>query len=310
MTPPQSMIVMQNRIVAQNVANLYTEPDTSSALASQAVLGQRVSVLEEQNGFCRVATEDRYESWIASRLLTTPQADTDLLRAVIETLIADVYSEHDARSEIVTKLSAGTRVAVARRPEAAPWVPVLLPDVILPEGQAGYVHQVSLNQAPSGSLDLPPLGIGAGISRTDLVSALGITIAATAKRFIGTPYLWGGTTAFGIDCSGLTQLVYKLNGIQLLRDAHLQFADKRFVRAEEGQPLENAILDAGDLVAFSREGGQRPTHIGLALGDGRFLHSRGGQGVRIDFCDSEDYAASYLGAARLSADADFSVQSA
>ncbi len=90
----------------------------------------------------------------------------------------------------------------------------------------------------------------------------------------------------------------------------MQFADKRFGRVEEGQSLETAILDAGDLVAFSRRDDRSPTHIGLALGDGRFLHSRGGFGVRVDFCDAPDYLAAYLGAIRLRADADFSVQSA
>ena len=124
------------------------------------------------------------------------------------------------------------------------------------------------------------------IAQEDLIAALGRNIAEMAKRFIGTPYLWGGCTPFGIDCSGLTQLAYKLNGIQLLRDADLQFADKRFQRVEEEQPLETALLEDGDLVVFSRRDDKKPTHIGLALGDGRFVHARGGLGVRIDDCDS------------------------
>ena len=291
-------------IIAQNVVNLYPEPDTSTELISQAVLGEKVLVLDRKDGFCRVSTEDHYTGWLDMRL-TAPESDlSDLPSTTIATLFADVYTQPNAHSEIVTKLTAGTRVVLARHAEAGDWVFLRLPD-----GTPGCVHSVHLSQTHS-SADRLTLAQESGLRRTDILSALGINIAATAQRLIGTPYLWGGTTPFGIDCSGLTQLIYKLNGIQLRRDAYLQFADQRFVRIEEGQSLETAILDTGDLVAFSRRDDKRPTHIGIALGDGRFLHARGERGVRVDFCDTPEYLTSYLGAIRLSPDTDFTIQSA
>ena len=209
----------------------------------------------------------------------------------------------DARSEMRTKLVVGTKAVVARRAEAGDWVPLLLPN-----DQTGYVHRVSLNLTHAPEAEVQTLRDR--IAREDLIAALGRNIAETATRFIGTPYLWGGCTPFGIDCSGLTQLAYKLNGVQLLRDADLQFGDRRFRRVEEGQSLDTALLEDGDLVVFSRREDRKPTHIGLALGDGRFVHARGGQGVRIDDCDEPEYVEKYVGAIRLSADADFAVETA
>jgi len=298
----------ESRIVAQNVADVYEGPDAGSELASQALLGDHVHVSDTQGDFCRVMTEDRYGGWIAARLLAPPRDDSDSLVTTIATLFADVFSAPDAHSEMRTKLVVGTKAVLARRAEVGDWVPVLLPD-----DQLGYVHRVSLNlthaHQPPQELDLLR-ALRDQVPRTDLIAALGRNITETAKRFIGTPYLWGGCTPFGIDCSGLTQLAYKLNGVQLLRDADLQFADRRFERVEEGQPLETAILEDGDLVVFSRRADKKPTHIGLALGDGRFIHARGGQGVRIDDCDAPEYGGKYLGAVRLSPDAEFAVEAA
>ncbi len=290
-------------VVAQNVADIYEGPGVGSGLASQAILGDRVYVSDTQDDFCHVTTSDRYAGWIAARLLLPARDDSDSLTTTIATLFADVFSAPDAHSEMLTKLVVGTRAVIARRAEVGDWVPLSLPN-----DQVGYVHRVSLNLFHSRAPEVQTLRDR--IAQEDLIAALGRNIAETAKRFIGTPYLWGGCTPFGIDCSGLTQLAYKLNGIQLQRDANLQRGDKRFQSVEEGQPLDTALLEDGDLVVFSRRQDKQPTHIGLALGDGRFLHARGGQGVRIDDCDAPEYGATYLGAVRLSADAEFAVEAA
>ena len=295
----------EERIVAQNVADVYLGPEAGSELASQAILGARVHVTDTQGGFCRVTTEDLYTGWVAAPLLLPVRDDSDSLTTTIATLFADVFIASDAHSEMLTKLVVGTNIVLARRAEVSNWVPLLLPD-----GQVGYVHKVSLNLSHRSIPEIEVQTLRDRIAREDLIAALGRNIAETAKRFIGTPYLWGGCTPFGIDCSGLTQIAYKLNGIQLLRDADLQFADQRFQAVEEGQSLETAILEDGDLVIFSNREDRKPTHIGLALGDGRFLHARGGRGVRIDDCDSPEYVKKYLGAIRLSPDAEFAVEAA
>jgi len=97
----------------------------------------------------------------------------------------------------------------------------------------------------------------------------------TALLFLNAPYLWGGKTNFGIDCSGFTQMVYKLNGHKLLRDASLQ--------ATQGEPLSFIEeSEPGDLAFFDNEEG-KITHVGIIMKDNHIIHAHGK--VRIDRLD-------------------------
>lgn len=303
---------MTRALVAINVASLYAEPSLSSELVTQAISGAGIEVQETRDGFCRVATEDRYQGWIAQEHLAPAWDDSDYLKTGIATLFAEIYPEPDAAGEMLTKLVVGTRVAVAHRPEVGDWVPLLLPDK-----QIGYVHQVCLNvthgEAQGGAdfvdqkarhaMSIPAL-------KRRVIEAVGRQAVAVGKKFIGTPYLWGGCTPFGIDCSGFTQLTYKLSGVQLLRDAGLQLEDKRFMAVDRGKALDEAALLAGDLVMFRKRADGPVTHVGMALGDGRFIHSSGDLGVHVDPCRHPRYRAIYTGAVRLSPDADLAVEAA
>jgi hypothetical protein len=122
---------------------------------------------------------------------------------------------------------------------------------------------------------------GRGDLREELVS--------TARRFLGVPYRWGGEDRGGFDCSGLTMVSYRLNGLNLPRNSRAQFA--------AGRPVGRAALQQGDLVFFATEGGQRVTHVGIYIGAGQFIHApRSGQTVRVASLSNSYFQRTYVGA--------------
>jgi hypothetical protein len=122
---------------------------------------------------------------------------------------------------------------------------------------------------------------GKGDLRSELVK--------TAKRFIGIPYRWGGTTAEGgFDCSGLTMVAYRLNGLNLPRVSRSQY--------QAGKWVAKSKLRPGDLVFFATKGGKRVTHVGMYAGNGEFIHApRTGKNVRIEKLSNRFFARTYVG---------------
>ncbi|MBM3494460.1 MAG: NlpC/P60 family protein, partial [Armatimonadetes bacterium] len=117
-----------------------------------------------------------------------------------------------------------------------------------------------------------------------------------ARRLVGVPYLWGGRTPFGIDCSGFTQLVFRLSGVALPRDAYQQ-ADWPGLA-----PVSESDIAPGDLVFFGGDldpRGRGITHVGIALEPPLFIHSAGGIGVTISSLLNEPYARNLRRAGRV-----------
>lgn len=115
------------------------------------------------------------------------------------------------------------------------------------------------------------------------------SLVNSARDFIGVPYLWGGISAeTGFDCSGLTMTVYQLNGLDLPRHSATQY--------DAGEPVDRNDLQKGDLVFFKTRGRGIISHVGIYIGNGRFIHAPSrGKNIRIDSLSDEYYGARYVG---------------
>jgi hypothetical protein len=111
----------------------------------------------------------------------------------------------------------------------------------------------------------------------------------TAQNYIAVPYLWGGSSSdAGFDCSGLAMTVYQLNGLDLPRSSKDQY--------EAGTPVERDSLLKGDLVFFATSGKDKVTHVGIYVGEGRFIHAPGrGKNIRVDSLSRSYYKKRYIG---------------
>lgn len=115
-------------------------------------------------------------------------------------------------------------------------------------------------------------------------------IIATAKKYIGSPYLWGGITPAGFDCSGYMQYVFKIHGISLPRTSVQQ--------SNFGTAVSKKNLKPGDLVFFNTSG-KGVSHVGMYIGNNQFIHSSSSKGVTISSLSSSYWSARYLSARRV-----------
>lgn len=116
-------------------------------------------------------------------------------------------------------------------------------------------------------------------------------IIATAKKYIGVPYLWGGESPSGFDCSGFVQYVFKAHGISLNRTCETQY--------KHGKYVSKSNLKPGDLVFFQNTYKAGISHVGIYIGDGKFIHASSSKGVTISNLSSGYYTSHYYGARRI-----------
>jgi gamma-D-glutamyl-L-lysine dipeptidyl-peptidase len=250
-----------------SVANIRTKPDHAAEMGTQALLGAPIRILKKEHGWTYVQTLDGYLGWTDDNVVEmVPAAYEQWTRRPKIIVTADYSSVRESNgsgAQQVSDVVAGCIMAVTGD-DGTHY------SVQFPDGRAGFLRKE----------DATPLdSFIAGATATPE------SILATARRFLGVPYFWGGTSAKALDCSGFTKTVYFLNGIMLPRDASQQVL--------VGEPVEisgDLNLQPGDLLFFGAKAKgdrrERVTHVGISLGGKRFIHESGY--VRFNSLDPRD----------------------
>jgi len=262
--------------VARGVADIWARPERGADddRLTQALLGRPAVVLETRGAWARVRLPD-YEGWMDRADLASPAPETTERLLLVTALAAPLYAAPDGE-DILDEAYLGTVLPLLAE-DGGRW------RVMLPGGRAAWLARAAGEGRPRA----------APFPRQPATHAV-----AVAGRLLGSPYLWGGGTVRGIDCSALVQLAYALSGYPLPRDADQQWAALPVA-------VERAALAPGDLLFFARDGAI--VHVALALGGAGYLHALGEppRGVCIQSLDPTAPAynarldALYLGARRV-----------
>lgn len=232
-------------VVTVPVANMYSSANTNVDVVSQAILGSNVVVLEKRHKWVKVRTDDQYTGWMPLSNLRKQSAPYGASGHVVQvaSLFANLYRETDVtehRPVITVPFETHLEAIDDAAGNNERWLEVRLPD-----GRMAWIQRGDILRDPK------PLTIEQSI--------------ALAKRFLGIPYLWGGRSSFGYDCSGFTQMLVRSRGITMPRDADLQAAWSGV------ENVDRKDLQAGDLLFFG-SGPDKITHTGMYIGNGEFIH--------------------------------------
>jgi hypothetical protein len=270
-------------VVIHSVENMFSGPTDGVDVVSQALLGDNVKVLKREKNpagedWVRIETPDTYPGWVlASSLRFLKPGDRPYASAgkvfVVSGLLANTYREPDvtAHKPVQTAPISVLLEVVGEKGER--WLEVVLPDGVRAWIQKG---DGDVREAPWVWPRRP---------FSDMV--------ALAKRFLGVPYLWGGTSPLGLDCSGFVQLVYRMNGIPILRDADIQMLKSGLGEVSKGSE------QAGDLVFFG-SAIDKIGHVGMMIDTEYFINATTYQTpcVRIDRLKEERWQKIYQAARR------------
>ncbi|WP_373520753.1 NlpC/P60 family protein [Aquiflexum sp.] len=254
-------------VVTISVANIRSAAKHSAELATQALLGTPLKVLKKESSWYLVQTPDQYISWVDSGGIQVMDEQelsdwNQLPKAVFTDYSGFAYADRDEK-EIISDLVAGNIISLE-------WTESNHQEILLPDGRVGFVKNDQL-------MPFEAWNESRKLNSENLIQ--------TAKAMMGVPYLWGGTSIKGVDCSGFTKTIYFLNGQVIPRDASQQIWEGEEV--DEDKSWEN--LEVGDLLFFGEKATgnkkERVVHVGMWIGDNSFIHSRGR--VRISSFDQE-----------------------
>lgn len=233
-----------------NIADIRAEESGRSERVSQALFCEVVEVLGENMRYARVRQEDGYEGWIRKSFLIEHEPFESAGPYTVISNLAPAYDSRDNSSKRITSLPYGCRLHGEE----------LNGFLKIASDRYGEIFVSLRDLANPGSEDR--------VSVPDSAA-----LCAEAEKFFGAPYLWGGRSFYGIDCSGFTQLILKRFGVDMPRDTKDQI--------KVGTEVNREDIRAGDLIFF-------PRHVGLAVSKDLMIHSTGSNaGVAYNSLDPD-----------------------
>lgn len=286
-------------IVDASSLRLRSKPSTSAATLDTAPRGEIVVVSGKTGSWYKV-TYDLTEGYMHESYLDTfTKRNVELGYGKINANKVNVRSGPGTSYKAVDQANSGEKAYIIGFNNQ--WYKVIFDDVI------GYIRSDYLdlteipyeNQASSKSPKFFVDGKSTGVTpsaaalkgSTATSSATRQKIVATAKKYISTPYVWGGTTPSGFDCSGFTQFVMKAAGITIPRTTTEQY--------QVGTYVAKSALQPGDLVFLQNTYRSGISHVGIYIGDGKMIHASSSKGVTTSSLSSSYYVQHYYGARRV-----------
>ena len=251
--------IVKHAVINLSVANMRSKESFTSGMVSQGLLGMPVTIIEKGERWYHIQTPDGYKGWVHPTAIT-PMTPSEYEKwqyspkLMIVSLYATVHSKENNTSLPISDVVAGDEL-------------ILLTDsktyykVQYPDGRTGFLSKEHA---------IPE------VKWLKEVKQNGNSIARTAFIMNGIPYLWAGTSTKGMDCSGFTQLCYRLNNILIPRDAYQQAAIGE-TRIKIAPDCSN--LQMGDLIFFGRPATasqkEHIDHVGIFLWDQQYIQSQG-----------------------------------
>lgn len=241
--------------VGTNLTSAHASNSFFSEMSSQMVFGEKVEILAEQARWVYTRQMDGYLAWTYKPFLT--DAALPAPTHIVLSPALTIREKPEQGAQIITRVFCGTYVQVL--------------------STQGQWAQVAANL--TGWAQLSDLRSLSALPKTN--EARRAQLVIDAQRMIGVPYLWGGTSGNGIDCSGFARLLHRWVGVELPRDADMQSWQCKRVE-EPFQP--------GDLLFFGEgDSDRRITHVGVSMGGWKMLHSsRARNGVYLDDVQEKD----------------------
>lgn len=286
-------------VEANSGLRLRSEPSTSSRTITVAQKGDYVVIIEKDGDWYKVNYNLSVGYMHSDYLTVKERENVELGKGSIDYGVVNMRSGPSTSNSLLDQLLSGEKVEIFGF--NCGWYKVRY------DGQVGYIRSdlVSLLEKPLENAGVSASGGNTGNSFSDNAgggtsstgsgansssNSIGQQIATYAQKYVGYPYVYGGTSPSGFDCSGFVQYVYKQFGYNINRTATAQLADGVAVSYDELQP--------GDIIYFGY--GSTASHVGIYIGGGQFVHAQNsGTGVVITDLSVSWYASRYLCAHRI-----------